>query len=72
MKICFKPRKFRFLKFVIENIINILIEKHEQDLLNYLTTIFKYYYFILRYLVNNSNFPYDIIMQFHSGIKNNF
>ena len=56
----------------IENIINILIEKHEQDLLNYLTTIFKYYYFILRYLVNNSNFPYDIIMQFHSGIKNNF
>ena len=56
----------------IETIINILIEKKEKDLLSYLFHILKYYSSIFRYLIYNSNFPYDIFMQFHPGISNDF
>ena len=57
----------------IEVILNILIEKYENDLKKYLELIFKVYTSIFRYLINNSNFPYDIIsMQFIPEINKDF
>ena len=56
----------------IEIIINIFIKKYNDELLYYLELILQNYALIFRYLLNYSNFPYDISTQFHPGINNNF
>ena len=50
----------------------ILFKNYEYELLNYLCLILKNYALIFRYLVNNSNFEYDICFEFHAGINNDF
>jgi hypothetical protein len=50
----------------------ILFKNYENELLNYLCLILKNYALIFRYLVNNSNFEYDICFEFHAGINNDF
>ena len=55
-----------------EKIIKILIEKHNGALLIFLNSIFEYYSSVFRYFIFNSNFPYDICMQFHPAINNDF
>ena len=50
----------------------ILFKNYECELLDYLCLILKNYALIFRYLVNNSNFEYDICFEFHAGINNDF
>ena len=50
----------------------ILFKNYEYELFNYLCLILWNYALILRYLVNNSNFEYDICFEFHAGINNDF
>ena len=57
-------------KDIIENIL--LKDKYRSDFLSYLNLIFKNYSLIFRYLVNNSNYPYNICFQFHAGINKGF
>ena len=49
----------------IELIIQILIDKYENILLENLKIILKNYALIFKYLIYNSDFPYNIIMQIH-------
>jgi len=51
---------------------DILFNNYEYELLNYLCLILKNYALIFRYLVNNSNFEFDICFEFHAGINNDF
>ena len=50
----------------------ILLDKYGYDFLIYLNLIFKNYSLIFRYLVNNTNYPYNICFQFHAGINRGF
>ena len=50
----------------------ILKEKYYNEFLNSLILIIKNYSIVLRYLVNYSNYPYNICFEFHAGINKGF
>ena len=53
-------------------IIKILLEKHKKYFLIYLNLLLKNYAIIFRYLVNYSNYQYNIAFEFHAGINKGF
>ena len=50
----------------------IMEEKYQNEYINYLYLILKNYAIIFRYLVNYSQYPYDICFEFHAGINKAF
>ena len=53
-------------------ILEIFQKKYLEELSNYLISTLKYYAIIFRYLVNHTNYPYNICYGFHAGVKSDF
>jgi len=53
-------------------IIKIFLKKYLEEFSNNLIFILKNYAIIFRYLVNHTNYPYNICFEFHAGINRDF
>ena len=60
------------LKIILEENYRNKNDKKKEDYKNYLLKVLENYAKIFRYIVNNSDFPYNLCKEFHAGINQGF